>query len=139
MRPRTIVDTGPLVAFLDRKDHYHEWAREQLGEIEPPLDSCEAVFSEAAFLLQGIPGGAQALLELIAKGLVTVSFSLQTEARPVQQLLMRYANVPMSLADACLVRLTEVHGESVLLTLDSDFQIYRRRGRSPIPLIRPDW
>lgn len=126
------------MALLDRKDHYHSWMKAQLESIDPPLDTCEAVLSEAAFLLSHVPGGSQALLELVAKGLVTVSFSLQAEAQPIQQLLLRYANVPMSLADACLVRLTEIHTESLLLTLDSDFQIYRRHRRSVIPLISPE-
>jgi uncharacterized protein len=134
---RTIVDTGPLVALLDRKDKYHGWVKKKLKDIDPPLDTCEAVLSEAAFLLSHVPGGPQALLELAVKGLVAVSFSLQGEARPIQQLLMRYSNVPMALADACLVRLTEIHPESVLLTLDSDFQIYRRNGRSVIPMLWP--
>lgn len=138
MKPRTIVDTGPLVALLDRKDKYHGWVKAQLEPIDPPLDTCEAVLSEAAFLLSHLPGGPQALLELVAKGLVAVTFSLQTEARPIQQLLLRYANVPISLADACLVRLSEIHTESLLLTFDSDFQIYRRHGRSVIPVLLPD-
>ncbi len=138
MRPRTIVDTGPLVALLDRQDRYHGWVKKQLERIDPPLDTCEAVLSEAAFLLRHLPGGSQALVELVLKGLVVVSFSFNAEARPIQQLLMRYANVPMALADACLVRLTEVHQECVLLTLDSDFQIYRRHGRSVIPVLSPE-
>jgi len=138
VKPRIIVDTGPLVALLDRKDQYHGWVKAQLASIDPPLDTCEAVLSEAAFLLSHVPGGSQALLELVVKGLVTVSFSLQAEAQPIQQLLLRYSNVPMALADACLVRLTELHAESLLLTLDSDFQIYRRNRRSAIPLLLPE-
>lgn len=125
------------MALLDRRDKYHDWIKEQLESIDPPLDTCEAVLSEAAFLLSHLPGGSQALLDLVTKGLVAVSFSLQAEARPIQQLLMRYANVPMALADACLVRLTEIHPESVLVTIDSDFQIYRRNGRSVIPMLFP--
>lgn len=126
------------MALLDRRDKYHDWIKEQLEAVDPPLDTCEAVLSEAAFLLSHVPGGSQALLDLVTKGLVAVSFSLQAEARPIQQLLMRYANIPMALADACLVRLTEIHPESVLLTIDSDFQIYRRNGRSVIPMLFPE-
>jgi predicted nucleic acid-binding protein len=137
VRRRTIVDTGPLVALLDRKDHYHAWVRKQLEAIDPPLETCEAVVSEAAFLLSHVQGGPQALLELVVKGLVVVSFSLQAESQTIQQLLMKYADVPMALADACLVRLTEIYPESLLLTLDSDFQIYRRHGRSRIPVLLP--
>lgn len=86
MRSRILVDTGPLVALLNRRDHHHLWVKEQLGKVDSPLETCEAVLSETCFLLQQVPGGAQAVLELITKGLVTVSFSLQNEAQAIQRL-----------------------------------------------------
>lgn len=137
MRPRTIVDTGPLVAFLDRRDRYHSWIRSNLDAVAPPLETCEAVLSEACFLLQRIPGGPQALFELLARKLVILPFSLRAETDAVQHLLGKYSNLPMSLADACLVRMAELHRESIVLTLDSDFVIYRRDGSSVIPTLRP--
>lgn len=137
MRPRTIVDTGPLVAFLDRRDRYHSWVRSNLQTVAPPLETCEAVLSEACFLLQRIPGGPQALFELLSRRLVTIPFSLRAETDAVQHLLGKYSNLPMSLADACLVRMTELYRESVVVTLDSDFVIYRRGGSSVIPTLRP--
>ena len=54
-----------------------------------------------------------------------------------EELLRRYRNVPMSLADACLVRLSELYGDCAVLTLDSDFRIYRRHGRQVIPVLAP--
>jgi uncharacterized protein len=138
VRSRILVDTGPLVALLNRRDHHHTWVKEQLRKMDSPLDACEAVLSEACFLLQKIPGGPQAVLELITKGLITVSFSLQDEAKAVQRLLLRYADVPMSLADACMVRLAEIHEPSLVFTLDSDFKIYRKHGRTVLPLLLPD-
>ena len=138
MRARVLVDTGPLVALLNRRDHHHAWVKEQLRKINSPLDTCEAVLSEACFLLQPIPGGPQAVLELVTKGLVTLSFSLQDEAKTVQRLLLRYADVPMALADACMVRLAEIHEPSLVFTLDSDFKIYRKHGRAVLPLLLPD-
>lgn len=68
---------------------------------------------------------------------MTIPFSLRGEAGPVQHLLGKYSNLPMSLADACLVRMAEIYQESVILTLDSDFAIYRRGGSSVIPTLRP--
>ena len=138
MRSTILADTGPLVALLDRRDRHHSWIQGQLEAIEPPLFTCEAVLSEACFLVRRLPGGPQAVLELVRKGLVTVSFSLQSEAAAVQQLLMHYANVPMALADACLVRMAELLDNSLVLTVDSDFEIYRKNGRRAIPLLLPE-
>ncbi len=72
------------------------------------------------------------------RGVLVVSFALGEEVDTIIRLMKRYANVPMSLADACLVRMTEMHTKSELLTLDSDFKIYRKNGRQVIPTILPD-
>ena len=132
-----IVDTGPLVAFLNKRDSWHDWAVAQLATIEPPIETCEAVLSEAAFLLRGEPRGADALLELLERDLVFCTFHLDEAVEHVRRLMKRYQNVPMSLADACLVRITEERRVSTILTLDSDFRRYRRLGRQTIPLISP--
>ena len=73
MRRRVVMDTGPLVAFLNRNDRHHQWAREQLEHIEPPLISCEPVLSEACFLLRRLDGGPSAVLELVRRGLIAPS------------------------------------------------------------------
>ena len=138
MRQIALLDTGPLVAFLNRRERYHVWAAEQLAEIEPPLHSCEAVLSEACFLLSSQKGGPEAVVELVERGLIRPSFDLQEEASAVKRLMSRYADVPMALADACLVRLSELHSDVLLLTLDSDFRIYRRNRRSVIPILIPE-
>lgn len=137
MSPQTLVDTGPLVAFLNRRDRYHEWATGQLAEIPAPLLTCEAVLSEACFLLRHLRGGSQAVLELLSRGLVQVGFRLDENAVPIRKLLARYASVPMSLADACLVRMAEQHPGSRVLTLDRDFRVYRKHGRHVIPGVMP--
>lgn len=138
MKPTVILDTGPLVALLDRRDKYHEWAKARLGELRPPLLTCASVLSEAIFLLRNVPRGAPAVLELLRRQVATVAFRLNEEVTRVSKLLTRYANIPMSLADACLVRMSEQHAEGVVLTLDSDFRIYRKHGRQAVPHIIPD-
>jgi uncharacterized protein len=138
MRPRVVLDTGPLVAFLNRRDEYHLWAKEQMARLEPPLLTCESVLSEACFLVRDLRGGSEAVIRLVQRGLVTVALDLQDESIPVGKLLARYVNVPMSLADACLVRIAELHEGSVVLTLDRDFRIYRKHGRYVVPVIMPD-
>jgi predicted nucleic acid-binding protein len=137
VRRETLLDTGPLVAFLNRRDRYHAWARQCLDEAEPPLLTCEAVLSEACFLLRGNDRGSETILDLVERGLLATALSLEKEAASLKRLLARYAEVPMSLADACLVRMSELYPEAVLLTLDSDFRIYRRNRRAMVPTLMP--
>jgi len=134
----TLVDTGPIVAFLNRRDRHHGWAVETFSTVRAPLLTCEAVLSEATYLLRRLTGGPEKAIELLTRGVVTVPFRLEGEAPAVKKLLARYGNVPMDLADACLVRLTELHADCVLLTVDSDFRdVYRRNGRQAIPTVLP--
>lgn len=132
-----LVDTGPLVAYLNRKDRYHAWAVEVLADTRPPLLTCEAVLSEATFLTNELGGGPK-LLSLVQQDLIRPTFRLQDDAERVGGLLRRYASVPMDLADACMVRMSESHPDCVLLTIDSEFRdIYRRSDRRVIPCLLP--
>ncbi len=137
MSAPVIADTGPLVAFLNKRETHHAWAREQFELIRPPLVTCEAVISEACFLLRGIHRGVDNLMQLLARGVVATPFRLADEAANVSRLLARYRDIPMSLADACLVRLAEQHDAAPVLTLDRHFRIYRKSGRLVIPTLMP--
>lgn len=132
-----IVDTGPLVALLNRREHHHAWARKVMDTVEPPIFTCDAVLSEACFLLQDTAGGPDAILELVARGIVRADFRVTAEVDSLRSLMKKFANVPMSLADACLVRMTELDQKSIVLTLDSDFSMYRRNRRQVVPTISP--
>jgi predicted nucleic acid-binding protein len=132
-----LLDTGPLIALLDRRDQYHAWVQSQFDEMVPPLLTCEAVLTEACHLAPRTGRGARAALELFERGVVRLSFDLHENFAPVSSLMQRYANVPMSLADACLVRMSELVTDCVVFTLDSDFRIYRRQRRQKIPLVIP--
>jgi predicted nucleic acid-binding protein len=134
---RALIDTGPLVAFLNRRDRHHPWATKVLDSVEPPLRTCESVLSEACFLLRTISGGREAVLDLVRDRIVKVSFTLDAEVESVRRLIDRYSSVPMSLADACLVRMTELDPSAALITLDQDFRVYRRNGRQAIETISP--
>jgi len=134
---RVIVDTGPIVALLNASDKHHKWTRAALDDVEAPMATCEPVLSEACFLLHRINGGQDAVLELVARGIVTVTFTLATELTAVRKLMERYSSVPMSLADACLVRMSELEPRATLISLDSDFKIYRRNRRQAIPVLSP--
>lgn len=132
-----IADTGPIVALLNARDEWHDWARETLANLEAPLDTCEPVLAEASHLVRKLPGGPEAVVDLVARGVLQVSFRVDTDLLALRTLLTKYRSVPMSLADACLVRMSERDPGAGVLTLDSDFHVYRRSGRLRIPLIAP--
>jgi len=134
----TLVDTGPLVAFLNRRDRHHQWAVDTMANLRPPLLTCEAVLSEAIYLVRAIPHGGDAVMELLERGMVRGVFRLEEEATAVRRLLKKYGDVPMDLADACLVRMTEVYADPLVVTVDTDFRdVYRRHGRALIPTTMP--
>lgn len=125
-KPGCLVDTGPLVALLDKDDQNHERAKACFLKLHAPLVTCESVISEACFLLRQIhPAGPQELVSLALKGLYEVPFKLQDQWKPIQSLLAKYRDRPISLADACLIRCAELYQEPRILTFDSDFGIYR--------------
>lgn len=137
MKRVVLLDTGPLVAFLHRRDQYHQWAVEQFSRIDPPMYTCEPVLTEACYLLSTLPGGSESVLKMLETGAVRITLHLEAELTPIKTLMTRYRNVPISLADACLVRMSELNAEGVVLTLDSDFLIYRKHGRHVLPVIAP--
>ena len=137
MAASVIVDTGPIVALLDADDQQHAWVKAQFARLRPPLITCEAVLTESCFLIARGGGDASAVIQLAERGVISVGQLFDTEAASVARLMRRYENVPMSLADACLVRLIELTSQSTLFTLDSDFEIYRQKGRRLIPLLAP--
>jgi predicted nucleic acid-binding protein len=137
MNGRIILDTGPWVAFHCRDDARHEWAREQFSLHQGPFLTCEAVVAETCFLLARAGFDPAKALAMIERGVVRVAMSLAEQAASVRMLFQRYDNVPASLADACLIRMSELHEPCHVLTLDSDFHIYRRHGRKVIPLLTP--
>lgn len=137
MLQQVIVDTGILIALIDQRDRHHAWVSEQLAQMAPPLLTCEAVMSEAWFLLQRVRNGREALLLLLEQDQIKVQFDLGAELTLVVALMRRYQSVPVSLADAELVRMAELYPNSSVFTLDSDFQIYRKNRDIPIPLIAP--
>ena len=132
-----ILDTGPWVALHSRDDNHHEWATAQFAQHPGPFLTCEAVVAETFFLLARAGFDPAKALALIERGVVRVAMSLGEEVPAVRALFQRYDNVPASLADACLIRLAELNEPCRVLTLDSDFHIYRRHGRKIISLVTP--
>ena len=88
-------------------------------------------------MLRGLYGGKESAISLLSRGILQIPYDLNEEAQVVEELMRRYSSVPMSLADACLVRMTELYPSSELLTLDGDFTIYRKNRYELIALIMP--
>ena len=132
-----LLDSGPLVALLDVRQATHVWAVERLRHLDAPMLTCEAVLSETLFLLQHSPRAVESIRGWRKSGLLTCWNGFDASAGEVFALMARYENVPMSFADACLVRMSELWSKTPVLTLDSDFRIYRRNKRQIIPLISP--
>jgi uncharacterized protein len=135
MAGNRVVDAGFLVALLSRRDSHHAWAVTQATQHTPPWRTCEAALSEAFHLLGR--RGTPPLSALLQRRALLVSFDFNDDMESVLKLLQKYGNVPMSLADACLVRMTETLSDPLVLTTDSDFRIYRRHSRQIIPCAMP--
>lgn len=136
MARSVVVDAGFLVALLSRRDGNHSWAAAQSARLPPPWRTCEAVLSEAFHLLGA--AGAPGLAALLHRRTVVPGFDLADELERILQLMQKYGDLPMSLADACLIRMTEVLADPVVLTTDTDFRIYRRHSRQAVPCVMPD-
>ena len=137
MAPSVVVDTGPIIALLDADEANHPWAVEQIERLRPPLLTCEAVLTEATFLTRRLGGDPALVIDFVSRGMLTVVDLFDEDAEAIARLIRRYASTPMSLADACLVRIVERTPNATLLTLDSDFHIYRQKNRRIIPLLIP--
>jgi predicted nucleic acid-binding protein len=135
--PVAIVDTGPLVAFLDRAEQHHRWVVEQVEELDPPLLVCEPVLAEVMYLLARFPRAQNALFELLENGALSIAFRIEEHIPGLLKLHQKYRDRPMSLADACIVRMAEIYERHAVLTLDSDFTVYRKHGRDALALIYP--
>ncbi len=135
MATNALVDAGFLVALISRRDGNHDWATAQAPRFPPPWLTCEAVLSETSHLLGG--HGTRSLASLLRRGALVSSYRFSDDPDAVLRLLEKYSGVPMSFADACLVRMTETLNDPMLLTTDADFRIYRRHGRQIIPCALP--
>lgn len=129
-----ILDAGPLIAALNQDDGYHRWATRTIERLGAPFHSCPEAMAEAA----AMTGRPAAIAEMIQAGEIILAFDLSAQASSVLALLKKYADRDMDLADACIVRMTELNRDCAVVTVDrSDFSVYRRNGREAIPVITP--
>ena len=132
-----VLDTGPLVALLDKRDAHHAWAVAAMKTVTAPLLTCDAVLTESLYLLGSHPGPRRQLREWLSAGRIRVAYVSSNDGPLILQLMDRYASVPMSFADACVVQMSEILPGSTVFTTDSDFRIYRRHKRQVIPILAP--
>jgi uncharacterized protein len=135
MAKHVIADSGFLVALIRRDDEHHSWAANLAGQFPASWRTCEAALSETFF----VAGAAvrHVLTQMLRRRLLVCDFRLAEEQAEVLALMDKYRDVPMSLADACLVRMTETAPDPVILTTDADFLIYRRHSRQVVPCLLP--
>jgi uncharacterized protein len=135
---KTLVDTGPIIAYCNRADKHHAWSKDVFGQVAPPLWTCEAVLAEVFYRVQKENGNLAMIWGWLRGGILRVDFQMADHWEDLESLMDRYADQEMDLADACLVKLSELHHDSRICTCDKDFLVYRRKQRLRIPLIFPD-
>ena len=135
--PVYLLDTGPLAALFDPRDQYHEWAATALPQIAAPLATCEPVLTESFYLLSKTHNGVDLLLEFCATGSLVTDFRVLDHLSEIREFLRKYRNIPMSLADACLLLLAEQHPAATIITTDLDFLVYRSRNRRQLRVLAP--
>ena len=134
MKP-VLVDTGVIVALLDRSEKRHARCVTVLEGLERPLVTCEAVIAESCYLLRGLPGASETVLQNVERGVFQIPFQLSRSAAPVRTIMRKYRDLPADFADACLIHLAEELNTEDILTLDGDFQLYRWRRNCPFHLL----
>ncbi len=133
-----VIDAGPLVAYFVEREQHHDWVKQIADTLPTPFLTTEPALTEACYLIQRYEQSLAPLFELLAKHVIQIAFDLREHHATIPPLLSKYADLPMSLADATLVRLAELHDHATIFTLDHHFRIYRKHGRRQIPLIIPE-
>jgi predicted nucleic acid-binding protein len=134
MKP-VLLDTGFIVALLDRSESLHKMCARTIREVQAPLVTCEAVITESCYLLRNLSGASEAVIENIAAGIFQVPFQLSRDIAGVKQVLRKYRDRKIDLADACLIRLADQFGTADILTLDRDFAVYRWGKNKPFRVL----
>ena len=131
---KKIADAGLIIAALDRRDANHHWARSVLESEPPPWFVCEPVLAEVSASI----GTSEPLLEMLQIGDLELAFALEKNTDEVLAFAKKYRDQRIDLADACVIRMTELFDDSVVYTVDKkDFSVYRRKGKRPIRCVFP--
>ncbi len=131
-----LIDAGPLVALVDADDQYHEKCVDCLKNLREPLVTVWPPLIEAMYLLGDFPRAREAVWEMLARGVVQLLRLDLADIPRIRELMTKYADRPMDLADAALVRVAEREGIRRVFTVDrNDFSVYRLHGRVALAII----
>jgi predicted nucleic acid-binding protein len=120
-----LLDTGVIVAWLDRSERHHRQCVEAFENLTLPLMTCEAVIAESCYLLRNLHGATESILDNVVSGLFQIPFQLKGAAADLRRICHKYRDREIDLADACLIHLANTFGTGEILTLDRDFAVYR--------------
>ncbi len=137
MASQILIDSGPLVALLSSIEKYHRWVLEQLSDMSGELVTTEAVLSEVVFLLRHHPTALNAISSLVKQGILHIDRAFSESPTECLELVLKYADLPSSVADVSLVYLHSKLKNSVIFTLDSDFLVYKDKSTKPLRLVAP--
>lgn len=131
-----LVDAGPLVAFLDRSDAHHQSVADALAKLREPLLTVWPPVVEAMYLLSFAPQAQDALWEILETGVVNLLPLAHSDLPRMRELMEKYRDLPMDMADAALVHVAEREGLRRILTLDKrDFSVYRPARKGAFTLL----
>lgn len=134
MKP-VLLDTGVIVALLDRSENLHSACAEAVHNLRAPLITCEAVIAETCYLLRNLPGACEAVMDNVAVTIFQIPFQVARKAPGVKQILRKYRDRRIDLADACLICMADEFETPDILTLDKDFTVYRWGRNKPFRLL----
>jgi predicted nucleic acid-binding protein len=125
-----LIDAGPLIAIVKADDQHHAACVVALRKIRQPMATVWPALTEAMYLLADIPGGQEAVWEMISRGAVQLLELGLADLPRIRELMRKYADRGMDLADAALIRVAEREGIREFFTVDrKDFGVYRLHGR----------
>ncbi|MGA9673159.1 MAG: PIN domain-containing protein [Terracidiphilus sp.] len=136
MRP-ALIDSGAILALLDRSEWAHERSVRALEELRRPLVTCEAVITESCYLLRHKPLAIEAVLANVGSGFFGIPFQLASSSAQIQAILQKHRDTPADFADACLIHLADQLNTGDILTLDKEFARYRWRRTKSFRLLIP--
>jgi predicted nucleic acid-binding protein len=134
MKP-VLIDTGVIVAILDRSEKQHSTCIETVHRVAAPLVTCEAVITESCYLLRGLRGASEAVMQNVVAGIFQIPFQVSSSANEVRRILKKYQDRRIDMADACLIHMAQEYDTSDILTLDSDFHFYRWGKNKPFRIM----
>ncbi len=137
-----LIDTGPILAYVNQKDQYHSWVVKQFDSLKQPFYSCEAVFTETVYQLLSMRMNPDKVLEYVTDGGIKIQpiFSNSDSQKRIRQIVRKYNDLPCDFADACLLNMVERAPQPAkIFTVDSDFNIYHTKDGQPFSLITPHY